>query len=376
MLRLKSNAGRAIRIATAGALSLSMLAPVLISNVSHAAQVENRYVKMSSSSAGATGVTYEIGFKPSATSFQSVVVEFCSDSPLLSTACTTTAGTVPTFTVAAPVGGGSNTDAWTAGNSASNVVKVNGSAVTSNTDMTIHITGVTNPTTVGTFYARIYTYSANSYTGFTGGVTSGTTIDAGGVALSIANDINISARVQESLIFCVSGGVISTGCTGTTAATLELGHGSPKILDASAVDTAVAYFQVSTNAGGGVTVRMKGNTLYSGTPFIRAANTVNGGLNTITLGTADFGMRIGTGSGTDYSASNITPDANYFSATQYGLDITTAGNNVTTGSGDPIAQVSASQDTFAKMTFAAAASVTTPAGLYTATENLIATGTY
>lgn len=299
---------------------------------------------------------------------------FCSNNPLVSTACTTTAGTIPTFNTATPVGGGTagTTDAWTLGASAANVVKVNGSAVATGAAQLIHIANVTNPTSVGSFYARIYTYSANSYTGFTGGATSGTIIDFGGMALAITTAINVSATVQETLTFCVSKANPTTGCGGLTAPDLILGTGSPKVLTTAAASGQedFAYFQVTTNAGGGTIVRMKGDYLRNGSNTI--VPTVSSALFTITAGTANFGMRIGTASGTDFSSATVTADANYSSLTQYGWE--QAVINATYG--DQIASVSASSDSWAKINFGATVSATTPAGQYTAIENLIATGTY
>ena len=62
--------------------------------------------------------------------------------------------------------------------------------------------------------------------------------------------------------------------------------------------------------------------------------------------------------------------------TQYGLDIT-SGTNITTTYGDDLCTTSgAMSNSTSKLTWAATAGNTTPAGIYTATEMLIATGTF
>src|SRR5262249_37516234 len=64
--------------------------------------------------------------------------------------------------------------------------------------------GVTNPATTNTtFYARILTYATQAAAeGYTS-TSVGSPVDAGGIALSTAEQITITAKVQERLTFCV-----------------------------------------------------------------------------------------------------------------------------------------------------------------------------
>jgi hypothetical protein len=249
------------------------------------------------------------------------------------------------------------------------------------------ITTVTNPSTTGTFYARFVTYVGGTgggtdyanYAPGTEGSTSAT--DYGGFALSTANVITITAKVQESMTFCVSGVDPGPDCgtTGTavTAPNLTIGHGPNLILDASVVDTAQAFTQLSTNAQGGANVRMK-NTAASGG--------LNAGTNSIpptgdaavaiAAGTAAFGMRLADGTG---GTGTLSGDANYEHATNYGMDATAGADSASVLStyGDLILTSAAPLNNVENtLTFAATASNTTPAGLYTARISLIATGTF
>ena len=186
----------------------------------------------------------------------------------------------------------------------------------------------TNPTgTAGTFYARIYTYNdSTQVANHTGGATVGTTIDSGGIALSTANQISITARVQEQLTFCVNK-TATTGCTVGGSPTLEIGHGGPPIfIDSTAVDTDFATFGLATNASSGAIVRMRGNTLTSGSNDIDPRGSA---ALPIVAGTERFGMQVtAVGAG-------ITADANY--AADYGFDLANT-FTAATGYGDPIAQ--------------------------------------
>src|SRR6478735_8199180 len=74
-------------IAAAVAILLAMILPALVS----AAQITSRSVVLSSSSANADDVTYQVKFTPPAAG-SAFVVDFCQESPLVGSACTTPAG--------------------------------------------------------------------------------------------------------------------------------------------------------------------------------------------------------------------------------------------------------------------------------------------
>lgn len=336
-----------------------------------------RSVQISNSSPSASGVSYLVTFTPlTSITNPDVVIDFCSNSPAIGGNCTATAGTdVPNFSSASAGSG------WTLSTIGSNRgVKLTTSTVnfTAGTSATITISGVTNPSGIGSFYARILTYK----TGTAGSNTSdspGPWIDSGGAALSTAYTVSVTAVIEETLTFCVSGSPISS-CGTTTAPSFALGHsiGGVTILDASAVDTRSIYTQTSTNAQQGVVVRLRnlssstcgGLSANGGTscPIPAAGATAA----TLTAGTAALGLCVAAGS------ANTTASAPYNTAscTQYGLD-DTSGTSVLTASGSPLfsstGALNAENDT---LTWAATAGTVTPAGNYTAVYSLVATGTY
>lgn len=341
-----------------------------------AAQVTVRSIKIGNSTPDANNVIYGIGFTTATTSnVGGIVVDFCSNTPIIGDSCTAPAGfdvNESTLTVNGQTGiTGLSVDAATTTNKLI-LARTTGS-ISSGTAAFFELGNATNalhnPTAVGSFYARIYTYattaaaqghSQNSPTGY---------VDYGGIAMSTAAVINITARVMETLSFCV---YPTAGACGTDPS-ITIGHtvGTTTIIDDTVVDTATVNFRISTNANGGASIRMKGDTLKSGANDI---NAIGNTAATIVAGTENFGLRLST------AGTNITATAPYNngSGTQYGLMTTGGGSSdVTSTYGGQIAALSGPvNNSISTVTFAATASNTTTAGTYTAAEQLIATGTF
>jgi hypothetical protein len=136
--------------------------------------------------------------------------------------------------------------------------------------------------------------------------------------------------------------------------------------------------QTSTNAQNGIIVRMKnsnscgglsndGGTTCNIAPVGSTAATIN-------PGTAEFGLNVASSSG---GIGTESPAAPYSTAGEYGMDNTSAPDNVTSTYGSEIAFTSgAVSNVNNTLTFAATAANTTAAGIYTANMDLIATGTF
>ena len=362
------------------ALLFGVTGSVLVPSMSSAAAITLRSIKLSTSAPSATSVSYELTFTP-ATNAGSLAVDFCGDTPLIGATCAFAAGTVPDVASAAASSGtlttpGSGTPKHT--------LIVTGLTMVAATPYTITFTGMANPTTATSFYARVITYTSTNATNYTpanttgGATTLGSgTVDQGGVAMSTATQINLTARVMEKLSFCVyaddNGGGPGTGTCGDDA-DFEFGTGTPPTIDSLAVYNGLIDFNLSSNATNGVVVRIKGPTLTSGANTIAAKGA---SASAITAGTAAFGVQLPTSTTTGVGSPNIgqvDADANYDSASGYGLDTT----NMATTYGDVLADTNGAplNAITGKMTYGVTASITTPAGVYTATHELIATGTF
>ena len=404
------------------AVFIGVLYPAFKPKLAAAAQLTTRSITMSDSGqsggtittgvGSGTNVIYKFAFTTSSAA-QSLVIDFCSTTPLIGDTCTAPVGMNVSAAVLTGITGNITTAGWTVTATASQIKLAKGATGTAATSgiQSFTLSGLTNPASilyggapkpVGTFYGRMYTYADSTFgstsTAYVSPTSLGNYMDYGGIALATNQIITITAKVQEQLTFCVSGAAQATwtttnDCSDTQAAVtpaLTLGHGTPTaILDNSATDTGTVYSQLSTNA------------LYGAAVAIRNSNTTCGGLSAdggatcnipannagaatpsaITAGTAAFGLYVtngvaGTGGiGTDLADTNY----NDGTPTHYGMDTETTvdAGSVTGTYGDRVAYSTAPCYRINNnYTFAATASLTTPAGIYTANMDLIATGTF
>ena len=444
--------------------------PAIMPIRAHATQLANRSITLSDSGPSAstitgigsgTGVTYRVSIDLS-NNADSMVIDFCAgtSTPLINDTCAVPTGMhVTAAALTNGVGGTTTISAWTltptdnGTNQQLKIAKGSGATASGNSTTpvrhTFSVTGITNPSTLGTFYARIYTYTNGTFGTYASPTSTGNYVDYGGIALTTNNIISITARVQESLSFCVSGRnqvgagtgpqvgwTTTNNCSdpnASVAPALTLGHGTPTpILDSGNVDYGTVFSQISTNASNGAVIAMRnsnstctndgGATFPSGLSADAGATCAIPGSGStavsIVAGVAKFGMFAwDTQPAGASSVGSITPTATYhdnahkaftvngvasnnFNAVTtaadpivptdvfYGMDYTTAVGtdvaaqhtqfgNVRTTFGSivgsctgPVFRVNGAY------TFAATASLTTPAGVYTANLDLIATGTF
>ena len=370
-----------------------------------AAQLSSRSIQMSDSSRSGAGLTstpgtgtnvsYNVQFTSSSANIAYVIIDFCDASPIIADSCTTptnfsatgASASSTSFTVA-------NTTGTTGG-----FFKANISGYTAGSN-NITISGITNPSSVGTFYARILLFTNANIGTYTSAASPGTYADYGGIALSTTYAITITAKVQETLSFCVTSAAHNTwtttnDCSDPNVASnqpaLTIGHGSPNIiLDSSAVDTGFVYTQLSTNAINGAIISLRGGNSCGGLSNDGGTNCPIPGIGSgsaaqMTAGTANFGLFVGNSVQGPNGVGSLTADINYNNGVNtntgspstlgFGMDNTYVPNTSTYG--DTIA-TSAGPVYRANITnvFGATAALTTPAGIYTNNYSMIATGTF
>lgn len=406
------------------ALMLVASFPLVQPSNTSAAQLSSRAIKLSDSGVSGgtitsgvgsgTNVTYQVSFTTTNTA-KSLVIDFCdgNSTPIIGDACTAPAGMDASTATATPVTGNIGASGWTASNSASQIkLASDGTTNSIGTGAQVFdLSPIVNPSTIGTFYARIYTFSNNAWSGYTSAASPGSNyLDYGGIALSTTSTITITARVQETLTFCVTTADPTTwtttnDCSDTQVSSnppaVTLGHfsGPTRVLDAQTVDNNTpVYSQLSTNATNGAVIRIRNSNLTCGglsadggaTCAIPAHNSGSGaGATTMTIGstsgTASFGMFVSDSTQSLNGVGTITPDTRYNDGTNetyptplaYGMDTTTANDNVISTFGGTIATTPGPvYRVNNQYVFAATAALTTPAGIYTANMSMIATGTF
>ena len=364
------------------------------SHASAAGQITGRKITLSSSTPSASSVTYTLVFTP-VSAAADMFIDFCDNTPLIGDSCTATAGTdTPNVSglTASNVTGCTGL-AVIAGNHA---LRLTGCSLTGGTQKTITITGITNPSnsgSIGDFYSRVLTYASGNAASVTTSQTPGTYVDYGGIALTTTNNITITSKVFETLSFCV----YQTSCTSGNgnAANLTLGDPTTQALSISNnYINSNALYTLATNAGSGVAVVLKGNTLCRD-PTPANCTTGSADPNTITpkaagaatvlaaAGNEQFAMCANKNGSTALTVASTYDDTvnncaslttgTYSGTSKFGWDNAAAtgssGSSVMTSSG-AVPSVSGN------FTFAAGIAATTEAGIYTASINMIATGTF
>lgn len=432
---------RSTALLQVGALLLASLLPaILLSGTAHGAQLTSRYVDLSSvqssggdssegsgrdgADAAGQDVTYTVGFTTATLNdVEAVVIDFCSNSPITGLACTAPTGfdvNEGTLALANQTGTGGNdfsidaaTDANTLVLSRTALNIAASTAVEFDLGTTAAGDGITNPTLIsgnpyGTFYARILVYDTLATAQAYASATPGAFIDDGGIAMAIANELTITARVQEVLQFCVgtTDAATTNDCNDISGTSIDLGVVDSTTPTISATDAALAM--IRTNASNGASVYYKteldaasssgqlqiaGQTCSGTSQADACFNSAVGSGTTaapvgqdITNAAEAFGMTLtGVDTSNGGQTTNLARDAAYDGdgSTSGGCTAADAGTNescwawASSGDFDRIATSSnVLDDEMLQIAFAAVAAPTTPTGLYTTTANFVATSTF
>lgn len=424
MIQPKLHSFRAFAVLSIVALLVAALLPALLIGKANAASITSRKITMSNSKWSATSVTYAVSFNVSSSwsgNLDGIAIDFCDNTPIIGdSTCTAPGGfTVGSGTFSSfQVNGGAVGGTYTAGQLNSNrtftLAYSSGThaAPTAGQSVTFNITGVTNPNTGNhSFYARIYTYNAAAgATGYTVANPSNgsAVVDSGGIALSTANDLIITAKVQERLQFCITTAAQCTTAgtekdTTSTNRTVSINLGDTNgVLDTASnyVNSNVKMY-IQTNAQGNAVVVVKGDTLCTPMPSFGTTCAGSGGTAIAAIGgtqasyaagTEQFGFCATTASGATVAApygdgtantdtttqcasapnNSGTGTTNTSTTTKYGYDQTSA--NGATGS--TVLTKAPGAISSHTLSFMGSIANTTKAGIYGTTLQFIATGTY
>ena len=423
----------------AAVLALIGLAPFLIQNMASATTEDliNREAQVTNATPGASfDITFEFdttAHADGALAVQGAEFEFVDDPlagygsapsnvPTLNAAPTVSEGGWDTSNegTAFAFGGREDGDNVTAGSGYNNqyyVTRTDTDDQRSLTDATIGFTGLThNASANTTFYVRIRLYTDTAR-------TAPNLVWEGAVAQSTSQTLNVSARVQERLSFCVGSTAVNDAtttpgadCTAITGTNVNLGvvDNTSSISPVAAVDggnntNGIAF--INTNASAGTTVQYAaldeggngGKLKVDGTTCTDNVSTIDQCFNSLTsqgaLTGESFGMTIGgvncgSSSGTGYTCDYSVGDTSLGPVTGFIGGGYVAGTSGTYGTGNgfrwddggsytTIAQTSTTgtgthviDDEALILRFGAQAALTTPTGQYDVDADFVATPTY
>jgi hypothetical protein len=404
--------------------SAALLPAMLLNGSASGAQLSNRFIDMSASQtsdgSGRDGgdafgqnVTYTVAFDlgTAHTNLEGIVIQFCADSPIIGDTCTdasTEGFSLSTPTVSGNTLGGArdiDPSAWTVGGDNTDYIILSDATGVSGSlgdKVVFDIDGITNPTSPGSFYARITTYTDSTVAAaYTTATSPGAFVDDGGIALAVANELTVTARVQEVLEFCIGTDTASTGlgnvagddCTDVAGTDLSLGvvdsnsvattsnidvpNDGVALVRTNASNGAVLYYKAEQDTSSGK-LKIAGGTCVGTNLDDPCFNSTGTTQSAIVAGTENFGMTLRDRNTTSGGATNaLACDANYDGDGSCGTGAVTGYAWLDTGAFDTIASSTGPiDDEKVSIEFAATASPTTPTGLYTVTANFVATSTF
>jgi hypothetical protein len=407
---------RSVGLLSAAVLTLLSLAPVITSQkVGAYGLLTSREIRMATSAASATDVTYLVRVTtPSNSNIGGMVIDFCSNSPIIGDSCTAPTGfDINEAGLALANQTGITDFAIDAATDANTLILARTAAMFNAGTLTLELgstggtDGVTNPNTSNaTFYARILTYTttagAQGYAPATPGAEP-PLVHAGGVALSTADEITIQSKVQERLTFCVYTSAVNyANCTVSTTNPVVLGDTNGVLDPGSNYVSKDTKYNVSTNASNGVTIRAKGATLTSGSFTISAIGAtpatssvgseqfgfctyrdIGGGTTGLTPTAGKYDGDVGGGVNCEDTAQGQNGDG----TADFAFDLSTAcgataananfgEGNLSCRYGDAIAAKTAGNMSTGIIAFIGNISNTTEPGIYTTTMTFVATGNY
>jgi hypothetical protein len=257
------------------ALFVAIFLPLSGHQTAFAADLTQRAIKTSNNVATRTGVIYELsmGYATSGP-VGSVLVEFCSEGPLVGEPCSQPPG-FDASAVALTAQTGATGFTVFSGSTANQIILTRPpAAVSAGTSATYTLSGIQNPSNDGTLYARVLTFASSD--------ASGPYTDSGGLALAISPAPTIQAQVPPFLLFCLGESITAFDCSSATEPFSDVGTLGPLVTGAAQTQIVVA-----TNGAGGYTMWVLGGTMTSGNNTIPA---MAGGLSQ--KGVSQFGINL------------------------------------------------------------------------------------
>ncbi len=343
------------RIAVSGIVCLLVVLSATIFRQANAAGLPSRSLLLSNAVAGTAHVTYTLNFSyESSALVGSVKLEFCQEGPIHGEDCLNpNRPSFATATLGSQLGEtGFSIDPSSTDNAI--VLTRVPSVIAALSPSTYVFDGVLNQPQRGTGYLRISTYASTDATG--------PSIDKGGIAYVMAEELQLTTEVPPYLEFCVAAIVPGLDCSGIVGSVADFG-------DLSTTATAIAASQMAaaTNADSGYGISYYGATMTSGNHTISALANPTASV----LGVSQFGTNLRANTNPQVGSDTVGPGIGV-AAPRYNTP-----NLYTFASGDTVAAAS-DVTNFTKYTNSYIVNIngSQPAGYYATTISYVCVGNF
>ena len=292
-----ANGKRLVRLLLALAFLVTLVLYLVPTNGVYAAQITSRSltleVGVSDGGSKPSGVVNHLfSFTiPTTASVGSIKFQYCT---IASGTCTTPHGLSTTSATMGTQSGATGFSLVNTTNGSPYITRT-AASITGGTAVSYQLLGVTNPdgqdcfggtppaSNNCTFFVRISTYTSTN--------TTGSSIDTGTVAASIATQIVVTGIMPESLVFCTGGTVSTTSsipdCSTATSGAINFNQ----LFSPTDTATTTSQMAASTNAGSGYSITVNGPTLTSGSNTISAMHANSSG-DLGVRGSSQFGINL------------------------------------------------------------------------------------
>lgn len=217
----------------------------------------SRSAMMSNNLAGASSdYDMRLSLSDSASQLGSIEFLFCSNSSLMVDPCQAPTGFDATAVTLVNQSGETGFTVSALSN-ANTIIISRTAAVPSAKDLEYEFAGITNPSSEGSYFIRLITYSSTD--------ASGTPTNHGGLAFAITSAATIQAQVPPYITFCTGITISGFDCSNASGDYIDFGELSP-----GHVATGEEELLVATNATSGYNINIVGRTMTSGNNTIDA----------------------------------------------------------------------------------------------------------
>ena len=316
-------------------------------------EVSSRSVALSNSSSGATS-NYLVSFilNNHTTPLSTIVIQFCSNSPLTNEPCDLPIGMNTTASVLNKEIGNSG---FVLDNTTNGTLLLSRGASIPNGQLNYYqFINITNPTYNGEYFARVMTFATAD--------TSAPDIEYGGFAIAITPSLTINTAVPPYISFCLAVTIPNLSCSDMDGDSLDLGD-----LQTYSSNSGSYQFLVASNSPTGYSVSVYGTTLTSGNYTIPALSTPS----PPQYGVSQFGINLVANTQPDVG-ENPVGDGSSQPTANYGI-----ANEFTFNNGDVVAADS-HNSAYTRYTNSAMVSISKaqPAGVYSTTLTYIAVANF